>query len=294
MSKLTDMQVFAKVADSGSFAAAARSLDMSSQAVGKHIAALEIQLGTRLISRTTRHHSLTEAGQLFYHRCKTILAQIEAAEAEIAETCATPRGLLRINAPLSFGIHSLSARLPLYLQRYPEVSIDLQLSDGMVDLVNEGFDVAIRTGALTDSSLNAKPLTPYRLMICATPDYLAKHAPVHTPQDLLKHELVMFNKTDLRHEWIFLRGNETVRLPVAGRLNINDNTAQLKAVLAGGGIILQSQDLLQPLVEQGLLVQILSDYTLPERPVHALYAGSRLITPKLRSFLDFLGEMFPA
>ncbi|XXQ68275.1 LysR substrate-binding domain-containing protein [Neisseriaceae bacterium B1] len=176
------------------------------------------------------------------------------------------------------------------MARYPEVRVALQLSDRMVDAVDEGFDVAIRTGALDDSSLTVKPLAPYRLMISATPDYLAQHAPIESPYDLLAHDLIVFGKTNLAYEWIFMRDKEKICLPISGRLTINDNTAQLNVVLAGGGIILQSADLLQPYVALGLLVPILMDYQLPSRAVNAVYASSRLMTPKLRSFLDFLGE----
>lgn len=151
------------------------------------------------------------------------------------------------------------------MARYPEVRVALQLSDRMVD---EGFDVAIRTGALDDSSLTVKPLAPYRLMICATPDYLAQHAPIESPYDLLAHDLIVFGKTNLAYEWIFMRDKEKICLPISGRLTINDNTAQLNVVLAGGGIILQSADLLQPYVARGLLVPILTDYQLPSRVVN--------------------------
>ncbi len=188
MDRFLSMGVFAKAVESGSFSAAGDALRMSSQLVGKHVQTLEQHLGVRLINRTTRRQHLTEAGIAFYERVKIILAEVEAAEGVAAISGAMPRGRLRINAPVTFGVHALSPRLSEYLLKYPNVTIDMSLSNRYVDLIDEGVDVAFRVGELADSSLIARALSPYRLYLCAAPAYLANSSPVERPSDLEKHE----------------------------------------------------------------------------------------------------------
>lgn len=293
MDKLAGMQVFVKAVECGSFTAAGEALSMSSQLVGKHVAALEQHLGVHLIQRTTRQHSLTEAGRHFYERCKIILAEVDAAEAFAAEARSTPRGVLRISAPMSFGTHALAPKLPLYLRQHPEVRIDLSLSNRMVDVVDEGYDVVFRIGELPDSGLIAKPLAPYRLIACAAPAYLAAAAPLKTPQDLSQHECLVFARTSLRSQWTFLNPNgQEIAVPIRGRLQIDDNEALLQAALAGYGVLLQPAESVMPYLQSGQLVAVLPDYAPPARALHAVYAPDRRMTPKLRSFLDFAGEHF--
>ncbi|HTH76903.1 MAG TPA: LysR substrate-binding domain-containing protein, partial [Trinickia sp.] len=192
MDRLTSMAIFAKAAEAGSFAAAGAALGMSSQLVGKHVRALEARYGMQLINRTTRRQSLTEAGRAFYEGCKAVLAEAQAVEALTANLQAVPRGTLRVNAPVSFGAYRLAPALARYLADHPEVQVELTLSDRVVDLVDEGYDAVIRIAPLPDSRMIARPLAPYRLIVCASPAYLAVRGTPRRPEDLADHECLGF------------------------------------------------------------------------------------------------------
>jgi DNA-binding transcriptional LysR family regulator len=248
---------------------------------------LEQHLSVRLINRTTRRHHLTEAGFAFYERVKIILAEVEAAEGLAAISEGTPRGRLRINAPVSFGIHALSRHLPEYMAAYPEVAVDLSLSNRYVDLIDEGIDVAFRVGELSDSGLIARALAPYRLRLCAAPAYLAKHLPINHPADLEMHECLGFSYTELRTRWTFNGPDGEITIPVSGRLMIDSGEALLMATLAGMGLLVQPDELVREDLATGRLVEVLPDYPIPTRPFHLLYAPDRRMTPKMRSFIDF-------
>lgn len=287
MDRLLSMTAFAKAVETGSFSAAGEVLGMSSQLVGKYVQTLEHQLGVRLLNRTTRRQHLTDIGSTFYERVKIILAEVEAAEALAAETRATPRGRLRINAPVSFGIHALSPKLPDYLRMYPEVSIDLSVSNRYVDLVDEGFDAVFRVGELTDSGLIARPLAPYELVLCAAPSYLAANEPILSPQDLVNHECLGFFHSELRSHWTFDGPNAQITVPVKSRVTVDSGESLLAFALAGMGLLLQPRELLEQALASGEVVRVLPEYKVPTRPMHILYAPDRRITPKLRSFIDF-------
>src|SRR5918998_2166590 len=184
MDRFTSMQVFAKAVETGSFSAAADALSMSSQMVGKHVRLLEDHLGVRLINRTTRRQSLTEIGRSFYERVRTILAEVEAAEALAAESRAIPRGQIRVNAPVTFGVHELARALPEYLAAYPEVDVELTLADRIVDLIDEGYDAVFRVGSLADSGLIARSLRPQEFILCAAPAYVDAHGAPRVPGEL--------------------------------------------------------------------------------------------------------------
>ncbi len=292
MDRLTCMEVFVRTVELGSFSAAAESLNMSSQLVGKQVMKLEQQLGVQLLHRTTRRQSLTDFGRLFYERAKIILAEVETAESMAAETRAVPSGRLRINAPVSFGMHTLSPRLPEYMKAFPDVKVELNLNNRAVDLVEEGYDVVFRVGELTDSGLIARPLPPYRLALCATPAYVAEHAPIRAPSDLQGHDCLGFAHTDLRTHWTFdgPRGRETV--PVSSRFMADQAEPLFHMALAGLGVILQPLELVKDALDDGRLIALLPEYAVPTRPLHMLYAPDRRITPKLRSFIDFTVGVF--
>ena len=292
MDRLTSMAVFAKAVETGSFSAAGEALSMSSQLVGKHIRMLEEHLGLKLLNRTTRRQSLTDAGRNFHERVQHILAEVEAAEALAEESRATPRGRLRINAPVTFGVHELTEALPEYLARFPEVSLELTLADRMVDLVDEGFDAVFRVGALSDSGLIARPLRPYEFMLCAAPAYLARHGMPETPSDLRNHVCLGFAHGELSTEWRFVGPEGTVAVTVPSRFVVNNGQALLTAARAGLGVIFQPAALLRGDVAAGRLVGLLPGYQAPSRPMHVLYAPDRRITPKLRSFIDFAVARF--
>ncbi|THF64883.1 LysR family transcriptional regulator [Pseudothauera nasutitermitis] len=292
MDRLTSMAVFIKAVDLGSFSAAAQALEMSPQLVGKHVQGIEQRLGVRLLNRTTRRQSLTDFGRTFYERARGILAEVEAAEMMAAETLAMPTGRLRVNAPVSFGMHTLAPRLPEFMQRYPHVAVELSLSNRAVDLIDEGYDVVFRVGALSDSGLIARSLAPYRLVLCAAPGYLEGRPALRSPLDLRQHECLGFSHTELRTHWTFDGPEGRIVVPVTSRLMVDHGEPLMCAALAGLGIMLQPLELVREALADGRLIRLLPAYEAPTRPMHVLYAPDRRITPKLRSFLDFTVSTF--
>lgn len=293
MDRLHAMHVFARAVELGSFSAAAAELDISPQLAGKHVQALEASLGIKLLNRTTRRQSLTENGQLFYERAKNILAEMEAAEALIAESRAIPRGKLRVSAPITFGSHALAPLLRNYLRDHPEVAVDLSLSNRTVDLLEEGFDVVFRTGSLPDSGLRARALAPLKVLLCASPSYMQTSPPLDAPQDLHRHECLVFAHTSMRTEWVFEGPDgQVTSVPIVGRFTSDSGEALRAAAVAGHGILLQPSALVAEDIKAGRLVTVLNRYQAPSRPFHMLFAPDRRMTPKLRSFLDFASTHF--
>lgn len=292
--RLTSMEVFVKAADSGSFAAAAAALGLSAQMVGKHVRSLEDRLGARLLNRTTRRQSLTEVGRAFYERCKLVLAEAAAADALAADLRAAPRGRLRVNAPINFGTYRLVPMLVRYLEQHPEVTVDLTLTDRVVDLVEEGYEAVIRISSLADSTLVARSLAPYRLVACAAPSYLTAHGTPVIPADLARHECLGFAywSRPPADEWQFTGADGVHTVRVGSRLAINNGQALRAAALEGFGIILLSHELLEEDLAAGRLVRVLPGYEPPLRPMHILFAPDRKPTPKLRSFIDFVVATF--
>lgn len=294
MDRLTSMAVFVAAADLGSFAAAASALGMSPQMVAKHVVFLETRLGTRLINRTTRRQSLTEFGRTYHERCRVVLAEAEAADS-LAETVrAHPRGTLRLNAPVTFGSHSLVPLLTRFLRDCPEVEVDLSLTDRMVDPVEEGFEAVIRLGPLAESSLVARPLAPYRLVACAAPAYLAAHGEPASPEDLAGHQCLDFSHWPRGRDslWRFTRAGIAVEAQAAGRLRINDFRALLTAARDGFGIVLGVETALRDDLAAGRLVRVLPDWEAPSRPMHLLTMRDRRPTAKLRRFVELMLEAF--
>jgi DNA-binding transcriptional LysR family regulator len=294
MDRLLSMTVFAKAVELGSFSAAAEVFRMSPQLVGKHVHTLEQHLGVRLLNRTTRRHHLTEIGSSYYEKVKLILSEVEAAEGLAAESKVKPSGRLRINAPVSFGIHSLMPRLTEYMASYPDVQVEVSLSNRYVDALEEGADAVFRVGELSDSSRIARMLAPYRLVLCAAPGYLETHAPITSPFDLANHECLGFAYTELRTHWSFEGPQGLLTVPVTGRLMIDSGEALLMAARAGMGVLLQPAELVEPEIAAGRLVTVLPKYKTPDRPLHLLYAPDRQMTPKLRSFIEFAVTSFGA
>lgn len=292
MDRLFSMTVFVKAVELGSFSAAADALQMSPQLVGKNVRMLEQHLGVRLLNRTTRSQHLTEIGATFYDRARNILAEMEMAEGLAAQTRIVPRGKLRINASVTFGIHALTPKIAEYMQLYPEVSVELCLSNRYVDLIDGGFDAIFRIGELSDSGLIARQLQPYRLILCASPRYLETHQPLLTPDDLIRHECLGFSHTELRTTWAFdgPTGRETVQ--VKGHLMSDSGEAIVGAGLCGAGVMLQPSELVIPYLQSGQLIEILPEYKAPTRPMHLVHTPDRRMTPKLRSFVDFIVANF--
>ncbi|HWX00566.1 LysR family transcriptional regulator [Collimonas sp.] len=288
MDRLTSMQIFVRVVEKGGFSAAAEEAGISPTMVGKHVRQLEEQLGVRLLNRTTRRQSLTEIGQLYFERCKQALLEIEAADASVKQMQLLPRGVLRVTAPATFGGLMLAAVIRDYLERYPDVELDLSLNDRVVDLVEEGFEVGLRIGALPDSSLVAWPLQPYRALVCASPDYLARHGVPQTPQQLPRHNCLSFVHGSRYNLWQFSSGGIKQEIEVHGNFRANNGLALRTAALQGIGIIMQPEALLRDEVAAGRLQRLLTDYELEHRPMHLVVASNRKMTPKLKSFIEFV------
>ncbi|SFB32929.1 DNA-binding transcriptional regulator, LysR family [Collimonas sp. OK607] len=292
MDRLTSMQIFVRVVEKGGFSAAAEEARISPTMVGKHVRQLEEQLGVRLLNRTTRRQSLTEIGQLYFERCKQALLEIEAADASVKQMQLLPRGVLRVTAPATFGGQMLAAVVRAYLERYPDVELDLSLNDRVVDLVEEGFEVAIRIGTLPDSSMIARPLQPYRAMVCAAPEYLARCGTPQTPQQLVHHNCLSFVHGNRYNLWQFSQGGVQQEIEVHGNFRANNGLALRTAALNGIGIIMQPEALLCEEVSAGRLLRLLVDYELEHRPMHIVVASNRKMTPKLRSFVEFVAAHF--
>lgn len=292
MDKLRSMEIFVAVVDSGSFTAAAEAFSISPVMVGKHIKALEERLGSRLLTRTTRRQSLTEIGRQYSERCRQILADIQAAESGAEAMRATPRGTLKISSSVSFGTQRLAPALTDYLARHPDVSVDLNLSDHVVDLIEEGYDAAIRIGTLNDSGLVARPLAPYRMMICASPAYLARMGVPRAPADLAGHQCLDFMHWTKRVRWK-LRETEDSQVDMpASRFRSNNGQALRMAALHGHGIVMQTEILLRDDVDAGRLVSLLEHYVPAPRPMHLVYPRDRQATPKLTTFINFILNRF--
>jgi DNA-binding transcriptional LysR family regulator len=290
--RLTALEVFTRIVETGSFTLAAAELNLSRGAVSKHMTVLEDRLGVRLLNRTTRRSSLTEAGTAFYERCRQLLADLEEAELQAGQAALCPRGVLKISAPMSFGIHHLAPALPDYLRAYPEVTVDLALNDRVVDLVDEGFDVAIRIRRLDDSSLIARRIAPCRMVVCAAPAYLAARGEPRVPADLARHDCLAYTYAARGDVWEFTgpEGVETVR--VTGRFRANNGDALGAAAAAGYGIIIQPTFIVSDQLASGVLRPILTDYRLAESSIFAVWPPGRHVSAKLRSFVDFLAARF--
>lgn len=291
MDNITDIAVFVQVVESGSFTTAAERLGLSRSVVSKYITRLEDRLGARLMNRTTRRLSLTEAGQTFFTRSQRGLQEIEAAQAEVSHLQEIPRGKLRINAPMSFGILHIAPGLPEFAAQYPELSVDMNLDDRQVDLIEEGFDLAIRIAELPDSSLVARRLGPCRHVVCASPAYVKQHGTPQTPDDLRKHNAITFRYQDSPNEWRFLTpGGRYASVPVTGSIQMNNSLAIREAVLNGAGITLTPSFIVGEDIKTGRLTQLLPDHRAQEISIYAIYPERRHLLPKVQAFIDFMKQ----
>lgn len=295
MKDLTGMAIFARVAEAKSFSLAARRLNLSKSVVSKHVAKLEKSLGARLLNRTTRSLSLTEIGAAFYEHCARIVEEAEKAELVAGNFGSAPRGVIKLNASVEFGTVHVAPALPVFLAKFPEVSIDMTLSDRFVDMAEEGYDVAIRTAWRDELGLNlvARELAPSRRKACATPDYFERHGMPQVPNDLINHNCLIYTRGGADGEWWrFIGPDGEISVPVSGNLRINDNEALWRAVLGGVGVALLPTFLIGGDLQRAALQAALTDYTALERSVYAVYLPSRNLSPKVRAFIDFLIARF--
>jgi len=293
--KLAAIHAFRRAIELGSFRAAAQDLGRSNAAVSKQIGDLEAALGATLIARTTRRLAPTEVGQAYYERCARILDDLAEAETAVASLQSAPRGLLRVNVPMSFGLLHLAPALPAYMRSCPEVRVDLVMNDRAVDLLEEGFDVAVRVRtSLPDSSLIARRLAPVRRVVCAAPDYLAQHGCPERPEDLVRHRCLIYSLSTSPTDWTFALPGEgrllTVTVPPF--FIANSSIALRDALLAGSGIALVPTFVVGPDLSEGRLRPVLQDYEISPHSMYALYPSVRHLSPKVRSFVDFLVERY--
>lgn len=294
MDKFVSMEIFVAVVEAGSLTAAAERFEISSAMAGKHIRSLEARLGTRLLTRTTRRQSLTEIGRQYYEQCRRILADVKDAESLAESMAAAPRGVLKVTVPLTYGVEIFSPAMTDYLSEWPEVTLELDLSNRMTDLVEEGFDAAVRIGQLQDSSFVARPLKPYRMRACASPAYLARAGIPRTPADLADHECLGFLHWGREGAWRLGGESAAENSLRAGRFRANNGQALKVAALRGFGLVLQPEALLAREIASGELVSVLEEHLPEGAPVHLVYPRDRRATPKLTSFIDFVIERFGA
>jgi DNA-binding transcriptional LysR family regulator len=292
MDKFREMLAFAAVVDAGSFVGAADTLDTSKAAVSRHVNDLEQRLGVRLLNRTTRKLSLTDDGLNFLPQCKDILAAIDQAETQLSAQRAEASGMLRVSAPVTFGILHLATLWGEFLDAHPKVTLDVSLSDRTVDIVEEGFDVAIRISSTPHPTLIDRKLATTQTIVCATPDYLARHSKPDTPEDLAKHDVISYSYWSSRDEWSFDGPKGPIRVRTRARMYANNGDTCLAAALDHQGIILQPDFIVAEPIRRGELVPLLPGYRAPEIGIHAVYASRKQLPLKVRKLIDFLVDAF--
>ena len=292
MDKLDAMNAFARVVASGSYTEAARRLGLTRSAVSKAVTELEQLLGARLLDRTTRQVTPTEAGRAYYERALSILADVEETENAVSRLHDEPKGLLKINAPMSFGTLYLGTAVAEFMAAYPDLRIELILNDRFVDPIEEGVDVTVRIGLLPDSSLIARRLAPARRVLAASPGYLDRHGVPRTPEDLREHRALNFGHSSAAQRWELMRAGEIIAVPIVSRLCSNNGDVLRAAALADDGIVYLPTFLVGPDIAAGRLRVVLPDYVPTELGIYAVYAPNRFLAAKTRLFIDFLAARF--
>jgi DNA-binding transcriptional LysR family regulator len=288
------MEVFVRVVEAGGFTAAARALGMTPSAVSKLVARLEDRLKARLFRRTTRQLSLTEAGEAFHRHASRIVADIADAERAVARLGDAPRGLLRVTAAVTFGLHQVQPLVPEFLERYPEIRLELSLSDVFADLVQEGYDMAIRGGPLSDTTLIARKLGEFGRDVVAAPGYIERHGRPATPDDLARHNCLMFGPQAHLNQWPFRdRRGALKQVQIAGNFAANNGETITQMALQGLGIARLGEFVTRPAIKAGLLAPLLEDYNSRDRlAMSAVYPSRRHLPPKVTALVDFLAEKF--
>lgn len=293
MDKLTSMLVFTKVAKAGSFASAAKELGLSRAMATKHVMQLENGLGIRLLNRTTRNLSLTEVGMVYLERCLQILDEMEEMEIAVTRLQTEPRGTLKVNATPFFGAYHLAPAIAAYTELYPDVSVDLILQAGYVDLIEEGFDLAIHLDELRDSSLIARKLGSSQRVVCGAPAYFKKRGTPKTPDDLRKHNCLVNSSLPPRDQWQFsVPGGETTVVKVSGTMQANVADALRMAALSALGLVLLPTYMVGQDIRKNRLQAVLTDYVPAPLEIHAVYPHRKHLSAKVRTFVDFLHERF--
>lgn len=293
MDLFQSMSVYVKVVETGSMTAAALQCEMSTTMVGNHLRALEQRLGVQLLQRTTRRQRLTEFGTVYYQRCLEVLGLVQDSERLAEQTLDEPRGLLRITAPLTFGVERLAPALSEFSLQYPQVRMDVVLTNSRPDLLESGLDVAFRLGHFEQSNLIARPLIDYTLTVCASPDYVARRGMPLTPEDLQQHDCLSFaypagdDWQSVEKRWRLSGPDGEIMVDVSGPMLMNTSAGLHQAARTGMGIVMLPDALVEQDLRDGKLVTVMPDYQPPSRPLHLLYAQDRYRLPKLRRFVEF-------
>lgn len=291
MDRMTSMATFVKVVESGGFSAAARALSMSPSMVTAHVQSLEERLGVRLLNRSTRRVSLTEVGHAYYERCLQILADVEDADQIAQALQSTPRGTLRLNTSIAIP-PLLAPVIAEFVALYPEVSVNLTMTDRMIDLVEEGFDLAVRNMSVPDSSLIVRRIATYRFVVCGAPSYLAARGMPRQPADLVQHNCLIYSHSAWGNEWRFVGPDGEQSVTVAGNLQANSDNALRLAAVHGQGLALAPSFLVIDEIKAGRLVPVLTEFLQTEHAINAIYLHRHHLSVKVRSFIDLLAKHF--
>jgi len=290
MQNIGAIPVFTAVVELGSFSKAAEKLGITKSAVSKRITGLEMQLGVKLLYRSTRKLSLTEAGERYFAYALQALAAAQEAEDAATELQRVPKGILRVSSPMSFGRLHLSPMIPVFLQQYPQIDLHMDMSDTWSDVIAEGFDIALRAGDLTDSSLIARKLTPLHSVLCASPDYLAEHGAPKIPQHLIHHNCILYTYHTVVNEWVFIKNGEEETVRISGNYQVNNSEALRESLVQGLGVGRLPTFIAGGDIEAGKLVPIIDDYTMPYKSLYAVFPEKQYMPEKVRVFIDFLVE----
>lgn len=292
MSKLSNLALFVRVVDDGSFSAAARFLGMMPSSVSRQISQLENELGTRLFHRTTRRLHLTEAGEIYLQHAQRIVADLDSAKLAVSQLAETPSGCLNVAIEADFANTFIAPILPDFLDRYPEIQVKFLMNTKVVDLIDNGLDIAIRIGDLDDSSLFARKIAGYRKLVCASPSYLKAHGTLTHPDDLSNHNCLSFRVQSGKKYWGFQVDGEIKEIEINGRIKVNNLVHLRHAALAGLGIINIPIWMVEDDIQQGRLIPLLEEF--PRNPtnipIHVVFAHNRHLAPKVRVFIDYLVE----
>jgi LysR family transcriptional regulator for bpeEF and oprC len=294
MNKLQAMEVFVQVVDAGGFTRAAEHLQLPKATVSTLVQSLEAALSVKLLHRTTRQVSVTADGAAYYERCLRILSDVREAEESLSRTRLSPSGRLRVDAPTGLASDIVIPALPDFFERYPDIQLELGCSDRQIDLVGEGVDCAVRGGALDDSSLIARRVAVMNFVTCAAPAYLEKYGVPAHPNDLMRHRCVNYfsARTGKTFDWDFSRDGQRVQMQLPGNIAVNDSNAYVSAGLAGLGIVQLSTAMSDPLMQQGRMRVVLTEWTSDPLPVHVVYPQNRHLSAKVRVFVEWVAELF--
>ena len=289
MDQLTALKVFVNVVETGSFSAASERMGLSRAAASKQVSQLESHLGGRLLNRTTRHVSMTESGRLYFERCREILGNLEEADGAVTGLAQEPRGNLRISAPTNFASEHLLPLVAEFTKKYPEVQVEMICGERLVDLVDEGFDLAIRMTNLNDSNLIARRLARGRHVIVASPDYLADHPVIRIPDDLKHQDCLVYSLT-AGGVWPFTKAGQDFSVKVPSVFKTNNPDVILAAAISGMGVCMMPTFIGGDAIRRGVLTPLLQDYETLEVQLYAVYASRKFLPAKIRVFVDYLAE----